>query len=86
MDVFNHFQEMSVESEDHARLLTFRNRWCELFSEDNSWEDFSNNCVTFAAEAKDLATELRRPLAARNPLKVKLHLLLRRVAHPWVDR
>lgn len=63
MDVFNHFQEMSVES-----------------------EDFSNNCVTFAAEAKDLATELRRPLAARNPLKVKLHLLLRRVAHPWVDR
>ena len=43
---------MPVEGEDQARLLDFRNRWCEVFSMENSWQDFSNNCVTFATEAR----------------------------------
>ena len=67
VDVFNNSQKMPVEGEDQARLLEFCNCWCEVFSVDNSWQDFSSNCVAFATEARELATELHRHSAARNP-------------------
>ena len=39
VDVFNNSQELPVEGDGQRRLVQFRERWIETFSNDLSWDD-----------------------------------------------
>lgn len=73
VDAFNNSQELPVESDDQRRLVEFRERWIQVFSEDLSWPDFSLRCAEFATETKELASELSRPASMRNKQSVDGH-------------
>jgi hypothetical protein len=61
----NSSQDLPLQDADLVRLQEFRTKWFDVFSADSSWQDFSTQCETFAAETRSLAQELSRPQLLR---------------------
>jgi hypothetical protein len=64
VDAFNDSQALPIPGEDQQRLLDFH-KWRAVFSEDSTWQEFTDQCVEFASEARSLASYLIKPPVAR---------------------
>ena len=53
-------EELLFQDADLAMLHEFRAKWIEIFSLDHLWNEFSNLCVQFATESRELAQSLNR--------------------------
>ena len=65
VDAFNDSQALPIPGEDQQRLLEFHNKWHAVFSADSTWQEFTDQCVEFASEARSLASDLIKPPGAR---------------------
>lgn len=65
-DALNDSLDAPILDEDVKRLQLFRDKWCEVFSGDLPWQEFSSQCEVFAADARSLASELNKPPSSRN--------------------
>jgi hypothetical protein len=61
----NSSQDLPLQDADLVRLQEFRTKRFDVFSADSSWQDFSTQCETFAAETRSLSQELSRPQLLR---------------------
>ena len=67
VDGFFNEEEQPPTSADQAALLLFREQWKATFSEDSTWEEFTNHCTTFASAARELASNLKKSHTSRTP-------------------
>lgn len=56
--------DLLLQYGDLAKLNDFRAKWIETFTSEHSWDEFSDLCVPFASDTREMAQYLNRP---KNP-------------------
>ena len=53
--------DLLLQNGDLVKLTEFRAKWTDTFNSEHSWDEFSELCVQFASDAREMAQYLNRP-------------------------
>ena len=53
--------DLLLQDADLVKLTEFRGKWIDTFNSEHSWNEFTDLCVQFASDAREMAQYLNRP-------------------------